>query len=637
VVEITNISLFGEHGIHGLALDPNFTTNGFLYVRYVSGERRCRIGRFHVVDNVAAPASEFVVWEASQPAGNIHLGGALEFGPDGKLYTSLGDGLDQPSAQDPGSSNGKILRLNADGSVPEDNPFVDDPAADPRVWAMGLRSPFRFAFDWPTERLWIGDVGSVGPSAREEVNLCEGGVNFGWPQQEGDRCFISDCSEFRTPVFAYPRTDPVYAPDLQSASITMGPVYRGSVYPASFDGNLFFADYANRWIRRLILNADGSARRDEPFVAPPHAGSIVDLKIGPDGLLYYVVIGFVEGEVPGVYRVEFNLDSDIPPIAVSSATNVAGGLPLRVQFSSAGSYDPDDDGQWLKFCWDFGDGQMSPEPDPEHVYTQPGVFSARLTVTSGLDSDVSDPIEITATFAPVGDIISPPEGTLYRAGDVIRFSGVGSDAEDGALAADAFSWQIHLIHGNHTHPLLGPIDGATSGEFAVATEGHTPDGTHYAIVLTLTDSDGLPTTIEREVFPEATRLTFASDPPGVTMLLDHEPTATPREVQSVVGFRHAIEARESVMINGTQYVFASWSNGQPRAHEFIAPPGGADLVAQYVADSVGNDGGQPAGDAEEDGPTASIFRPACPSVGGALLAVCAIGCLAARPRRMRNA
>lgn len=630
VVEITNISLYGEHGIHGLALDPSFDTNGYLYVRYVSAASRCRIGRFRVVGNVADPASEVVIWEATQSAAGHHLGGALEFGPDGKLYTSVGDMADPPSAQNLASTNGKILRLNVDGSIPEGNPFVDDPAADPRVWALGLRSPFRFSFDWPTERLWVGDVGSVGPSAREEVNLCNAGVNFGWPHQEGDRCYISDCSGFRTPVFAYPRTDPVYAPDLQSASITMGPVYRGSIYPAEFVGSMFFADYANRWIRRLIMNSDGSAKGDEAFVAPPYAGSVVDLKTGPDGLLYYVVIGFVEGEVPGVYRIEYNLDSDIPPVAVASATNVAGGLPLRVQFSSAGSYDPDDDSQWLSFCWDFGDGQKSSEANPEHVYTEPGIFSARLRITSGLDNDVSEPIEVTATFAPVGDIVSPAEELLYRAGDVIRFSGVGSDPEDGALGADAFSWQVHLLHGNHTHPLIGPIDGATSGEFSVATEGHTPEGTHYEIVLTLTDSDGLQTTIEREIFPEATMLTFASEPPGVTMLLDREPTGTPREIQSVVGFRHELEARETVEINGQAFVFRQWSNGGPRIQTFEAPTGGAALVAEYAATEP-NDG------VTTDPPTASDRLSLCPLLGTVAIVVCSAGFVLARVRRTGRA
>jgi glucose/arabinose dehydrogenase len=625
VLTFPNFNHYAEQGLHGMALDPNFASNGWIYVRYTTAEPRNRLSRFQIIGDVADPDSELVLWEAPRLASMWHHGGAVEFGPDGKLYTSTGDAVDPPTSQDPSLTLGKILRLEPDGATPADNPFLDRPEFDPRIWALGLRSPFRLTHDRPSGRMWIGDVGSFGPSAREEVNLCVPGANYGWPNQEGDGCYVENCADYMTPVFAYARTDPVYSADGQSASIILGPVYRSDVYPAEFAGSMFFADYANRWIRRLILNPDGSAVRDEPFMFAPHAGSIVDMRVGPDGLLYFVVIGYAEGETAGVYRIEFDPNFDRPPVAVASASPLVGDLPLHIQFSSAGSFDPDGDPAAMTFCWDFGDGESSSDADPEHSYTRPGLFEARLTVYSGENSDAAEPISIAATHLPLGKIITPDSATRYRAGEVIRFSGAGYDEEDGWLDAAAYSWEVHLIHASHTHPLVGPLTGVKSGEFTVAADGHGPENTHYAIQLTLTDSQGLSSTVETEIFPETTLLSFASDPPGVPILLDHEPTATPRDYLSVVGFHHQLEARETVEINGQAFVFRQWSNGQPRVQTFEAPQGGAALVAVYGAVESG-------GGVATDPPTASDRLVLCPLIGSILVVFCAAGCIATRAR-----
>lgn len=633
VLDLPNVSTLDEQGLHGIALDPEFAVNGLLYVRYTTTEPRNRLSRFRVVNDVADPASEQILWEAADLASAWHHGGDLAFGPDGMLYTSTGDAQRPIEAQDVGTTIGKILRIRADGSAPGDNPFASGPDADPRVWALGLRSPFRFSFDPATGRMWIGDVGSYGPTAAEEINRGAAGANYGWPNQEGNVCFIDNCTAYTLPAFAYRRDDARYSSDGLSASIIAGPVYRADVYPADFRGNVFFGDYANLWIRRLLVDENGAVVGDAPFLTAPKAGRVVDLRVGPDGLLYFVTIGLGEDEgAPAVYRIDFDPDFDRPPVAVASASPVAGNPPLLVQFSSAGSYDPDDPGAELVYCWDFGDGASSNDAHPTHEYTRPGRFQARLTVRSGKQADSAPPITITATKPPLGDIITPEIDTIYRAGQTIVFSGAGYDVEDGWLAPSAFTWDVDLVHANHVHPFLGPLVGVRQGRFVIPDDGHSPEDTHYRIRLTLTDSDRLTTIVERDVFPEVAPLVFLSEPSGVAIFIDGEPTTTPRAYNGLVGFRHHLEARETVERGGITYTFAGWSTGEPLAHTFETPEGGAEIIVRYVPATPPPDTPAATPGIDQGSARASDQSMTCPLLGWLGIGLAVVGVVRQRRR-----
>ena len=183
-------------------------------------------------------ASEFVVWETEVNNTEAHHGGGLDFGPDGKIYLTTGDGSIPKRAQDLNDVAGKILRINRDGSIPEDNPFVDGPGgfAD-EIWALGLRNPFRARWDLSTERFFIGEVGGNRQRISwEDLHLGSGGTNYGWPFCEGP-CDNPDfpscnCIEFTEPIFAYPHAR-------SGAAITGGIVYRGSQFPGKILRRLF--------------------------------------------------------------------------------------------------------------------------------------------------------------------------------------------------------------------------------------------------------------------------------------------------------------------------------------------------------------------------------------------------------------
>ncbi len=575
LLQLPSVATDNERGLLGIVLDPAFAQNGFVYLFFTHGSQlRNRVSRFTVTGGSAAPASELVVWQNTAQAAVWHQGGDLQFGPDGLLYISVGDHLNGQSAQSLSSQNGKILRVRADGTIPADNPFFDGtgPNAD-AVWARGLRNPFRFSIDQPTGRMLIADVGE---STFEEVNLGVRGANYGWPQCEGP----CGASGMTNPVHSYGRG--------VGSSITGGFVYRGTQFPAEYQGSYFFADYAGNWIRRLTFDGAGNVSAVRSFEPPdgrsdgPY-GDIVALAEGPDGSLWYLDAGPFEQNNAGAVRRIKNVNADQPPTAAAAAAPLTGPAPLTVTFSSAGSADPE--GRPVTYRWAFGDGGTSALANPTHTYASSGRYTVRLTTSDGTNETISAPLTVTAGSAPAATILAPTEGQGFRAGDVIGYSGSGSDPDDGALAGSALSWKIVFHHDDHIHPVL---DGATgsSGTLTVPATGHSFNGeTSYEIVLTATDEDGIQSSTAVRIRPEKAPVRLATSPSGLGLLLDGITRATPATQNEVVGFRYAVEAPSPQTLGADRYAFGAWSDGGARAHTVTVPPGGLDLTATFARDA----------------------------------------------------
>jgi len=579
-LQITNIGSAGvQQGIYDLTLDPDFANNHFYYVFYTLGTpNRDRVSRFTANSNLTetVAGSETVLYQDPLDANSEHHGGALNFASDGKLYFTTGEHFDAAAAQSLSSPRGKLHRINKDGTVPTDNPFYDGtgPNVD-SIWALGLRNPFRAYYDAPTNRLLVGDVGGNDYStAKEEVNVGARGANYGWPNSEGP------CSAPCTsPLYSYPHNG-------RDASITGGFVYHGTAFPASYHGSYFFADYTQNWIRRLTFDdsgnvsgvfnfepADGSL--DGPY------GDIVHLTEGPDGALYYVDLGYsdISGTfgVSKIRRIKY-VQSNQAPIAVASANPTSGPTPLDVSFSSAGSSDPE--GRPLSYAWTFGDGATSTEANPKHTYTSAGTYTARLTVSDGVNSTASPPITVSAGNRPVATILSPQDGSFFQAGDTITYAGDATDTEDGALPASAFSWNIDFLHEGHVHPGV-PVIGTKTGTFTIPSSGHDFSGnTRYRISLTVTDSDGLTSAQSVIIYPRKVNLTFGTVPSGRTLYLDGIAKATPFVYDTLVGFSHTIEARDQT-VGSTSYIFQSWSDGGAQQHSITVPNTDQAYTATY--------------------------------------------------------
>jgi glucose/arabinose dehydrogenase len=437
-LQLTNVGSAGvQQGIYDIALDPNFATNHYYYIFYTAGTpNRDRLSRFTANATLTGtvPGSEFILYQDPEDANAEHHGGAINFGNDGKIYLTTGENFQAGEAQDLTKPRGKILRINPDGTVPTDNPFYDGTGPNyDAVWALGLRNPYRAYYDAPTGRLNIGDVGGNDYStAIEEVDIGARGANYGWPNVEAP----NGNPAYTAPAYYYPHNG-------RDAAITGGFVYHGSQFPASYQGSYFFADYTQNWIRRLTFDANGNVNgvfNFEPAdgsVDGPY-GDIVYLTEGPEGALYYIDLGYsdISGTfgVSKIRRISYIQSSNQPPVASASATPTQGQAPLTVNFSSAGSSDPE--GQALGYQWTFGDGGTSTAANPQHTYSTAGQYQARLTVSDGVNSTPSTPLTISVGNAPTATILTPTAtDPLFKAGDVISFSGNATDVEDGTLPA----------------------------------------------------------------------------------------------------------------------------------------------------------------------------------------------------------
>jgi glucose/arabinose dehydrogenase len=281
-----NVSTNSEQGLLGIALDPNFDTNHFVYLYYTTSgasqnpppSAQNRISRFMISGNVINPASETVLLQGINAVNGNHNGGCLRFGQDGKLYAGVGDGGESDTAQDLASLNGKILRINPDGSVPNDNPFVGQGGRRGEIYAYGLRNPFRFTIRTSDQALVIGDVGQ---DTFEEVNVGGSGANFGWPIHEGP----SNAAGFVSPVHSYNHNG-------GGASITGGTFATSSSYPQGYQGHYFYADFILNKIVHFELRSNNTVANVAEF--GPSEGlsgistGIVDIVAGPSGDLYLV-------------------------------------------------------------------------------------------------------------------------------------------------------------------------------------------------------------------------------------------------------------------------------------------------------------------------------------------------------------
>ena len=602
---ISCVDSVGERGLLGIAVDPDYLSGGsanrFVYLYYtraVGGTGSpCAIaglpsGSYNSVvryrESGGTLTAEEVLLRGPSLEANNHQGGSVRFAPDKTLYISMGDNDTDadavPAARDLDDLRGKILRIHRDGTVPADNPFVGQAGKRPEIWAWGLRNPFRFSIDDTTGMVLIGDVGE---GAWEEIDLGLPGADYGWPCFESATPFRA-CSPAPTadtkPVFAYGHGGET--PPVTGNSVTGGPVYRGTSFPAEYQGQYFFGDYGSAWIRHATVDASGMLTDVSMFV--PDASGVVDMAVSPAGCLTWVGI---QGQ--GVRDVCYIGGSNGQPRAIATAAPMSGLAPLAVQFSGSGSSDPDEDP--LSYWWDLGDATTSTAMAPLKTYATDGVRQVVLTVDDGTETpnatDAAPPLRIVVgNRSPVGTISTPAPGAHYNAGDTVMFAGSATDPEDGTLPASGFSWTIRFHHGTHTHPFLGPLSGMTAGTFVVPTTGEDATDVFYRIVLTVTDSGsplGSAGMISQgsyvDILPNLTTVTVAPSPEGagLQLAIDQVPAIAPWSKPTVAGYPRTLTAPFAQTVRGATWLFVSWSDGGIREHAVIPPVAPATYTATY--------------------------------------------------------
>jgi glucose/arabinose dehydrogenase/regulation of enolase protein 1 (concanavalin A-like superfamily) len=546
-----------ETGVLGLALDPNFATNGYMYVAYTTPDEHSQLSRFTVTGGgtTASLTSEVVYMRGNQLQAAHHAVNDVHIGPDGKLWVSVGD-------NDPAITNGavltnvygKILRFNLDGTVPSDNPFLSVPGAVPSIYAYGLRNPFRFTF-LPNGKAMTEDTGS---SYWEELDTIQPGGNYGWDFYEGN-CF--SCG-YINPTYAYG-----HLPTDSAASALAA--YSGNVFPAQYAHTVFFGDYNRHDIEAVTFDPTYSAETSQT-VFDSSVGTIADLQEGPDGDLYYVSI--YEGQFWKIYPT-----GPFAPTAAASANPNAGLAPLATQFSSVGSGDPYN--LPLTYSWDFGDGSpASTNPNPSHSYGSVGTYTATLTVSNGSSIGSATTQVVVGSSPPAATMLSPTIGTTYNGGSAISFSGVATDALDGAEPGSAFSWRVDFISAGvvqpfYTYEAPGPFystSGVTSGSFQIPTDVSNTPSTFYRLTMTATDSLGLTTTVTRDIHPNLTGWTVGSNVAGSLVFVDGTLQRTPYTTSDVVGIQHVLMGLPEQVVGGTRYRLNGWADGSAMSDTFAS-------------------------------------------------------------------
>ena len=324
------VSSVGERGLLGVAFDPQFASNRFVYVYYTATTPNVhnRVSRFIAAGDVAQAGSETILMDLEPLGATNHNGGAIHFGTDGKLYIAVGENAVGANSQTLANRLGKILRINADGSIPTDNPFYNQAIGVNRsIWALGLRNPFTFAVQPLSGEMHINDVGQ---NTWEEINLGVAGANYGWPATEGP----TSNPAYRSPLLAYTHAS-------SGGCAISGGAFHSMLtvrLPYRYWGAYFFADLCGGWIRARHINGDVSELA--AGISQP-----VDLAFASDDSLYYLARG--GGSTTGVvYRISF--DGTAPSVALT-----ANGSIGPVVLSS-------DDPLQIEITFDAGSAPLNP-------------------------------------------------------------------------------------------------------------------------------------------------------------------------------------------------------------------------------------------------------------------------------------
>ena len=276
---VPDISLSDEGGLMGMVLHPKFTENRFVYLAYTyrdeQNQQNVRVVRYRETGETLVEPKTII---EAIPASKYHAGTRLRFGPDSKLYITTGDATKQKRAQNLNSINGKTLRLNDDGSIPSDNPFVNQKDARGEIWSYGHRNAQGMDFQPETGLMfqtehgpsWIDGVSLFKRSGGDEVNIVERGKNYGW-----DKISHSMTKkDMETPIIEF---SPAVAPG-------SGMFYRGNLFP-EFKNNFFFGALKGESIIRLVMDGRKIVSRDN--LLEKQYGRIREIAEAPNGSIWF--------------------------------------------------------------------------------------------------------------------------------------------------------------------------------------------------------------------------------------------------------------------------------------------------------------------------------------------------------------
>lgn len=579
-LKLANIDFTNERGLSGLCFHPDYPRTAYVYAYYtVKDQDHNRLSRFRVVNNVVDVKSETILLEFDKLMGTIHNAGVLRFGPDRKLYVSVGDGSTASAPQSLTSLLGKVLRLNDDGSIPTDNPFYGQTTGLYRaIYALGFRNPFSMDIDPVSGRIYVGDVGS---DAWEEINDVQSGRNYGWPVIEGRRTNQDAPANY---------TDPLYTYDHDAGCAVTGlAVYNPPTarFPADYQGRLFFADYCGGYIRTLDPTSGRLINTLVTDIDRPIA-----MVTSPDGYLYYLARAGMGGGSQqdntstwngSLHKVSF-FDSGLPYVSSqSSGAFVPVGEPVTFEVNAVGQ-------KPLIYRWYRNGKLINGASQSSYTLNSPtlsdnsAVFRCLVSNALGTDSSETIPLRVVQGQRPIARIRQPLTNATYRGGDVLAFAGEALNANQQSLGSAKLTWWVNFHHEDHIHPALEPVTGFATGTYTVPRVGETSTDVWYRINLRATDVSGLTADTYVDVKPEVATVTIASSQTGVKVYLDGEPRQVGTAFEAVVGTQRSIEVKPYFAAPNGFFKFLGWSNGQrTNAITYQIPMTNSTLSLNYEA------------------------------------------------------
>lgn len=466
------------------------------------------------------------------------------------------------------SSHGKVLRLNADGTIPEDNHGVvvdgRGGAVLDEIHASGMRNPFRGRWDMESGLYLIGVVGGNNQdTAMEDIKSIVSGANYGWPHCEGP-CGNPDfptcsCAKYEPPLLSYPHHG-------EGKSLTGGVVYRGGAFPADpYDGAYFFADYVEGWVRyaHLVLPTAPGERPTLSNVTDfaEDVGPIVVLAEAPDGALWYANLWgnvrrfvYTDGSAAPVVSQPYVTEDN-----VAAAAAAPMGATVNVTWAVVAT---DADGDALTFEWYPGDGTgplTTATPVLTHTYSTSGRYHAYVRVSDGVRAVRSVGSVLDVGPAPLVTLSSPTDGATFVAGQTLALR--GSATHNGApLDPALLTWHVLFQHDAHTHPAVTAATGGAH-DLPIGTSGHSYTGrTAYAIKVTATAPGGVQSTATVTVWPAKVNVTVHTSPPGLPVEVDGLPHVTPYTEDTLANFTHAVCVQSVQCLNGRTMAFVGWQD-----------------------------------------------------------------------------
>jgi len=634
-----------ERGLLGVAVDPKFGTEGNNYVYFYYTHKRSvcpvkqpadprnpynRVSRFEMDgDTIVKTSEEVLIDGIPSPNGN-HNAGDLHFGNDGKLYVSVGDGscdyaektkcqYENDASRDGNVLLGKILRINPDGTIPDDNPYtgansapcsnesggiarIGDGEKCRETFVSGFRNPFRFAIDPDAERtrLFINDVGGQRWEEVDEAvfgpnSTLDSGNDYGWNVCEGrhDNPYRGGQANCDGATYTGPIHEYNHSTGCESITASAF-VPDDARWPDSFKDAYLYGDFVCGKIFSLTPRDAGGYSRTT-FAGGLGLRTAVAMDFGPykstRQALYYA--SFEDGGM--IRRIAYEAGNQDPVAALKTADGKNYDAGLTMSFDASGSTDAEN--QPLTYVWDFGDGtepETTTAATKSHTYEKRGEYNVSVTVRDDT-TGVSDPPARMTVYpgdTPPGrpSITSPADESIFtvppKEGDTaqenITATGSATDPDGDAVTLE---WEVVQHHdANHTHP----YDNGKGETFTFP--GAEPEGlysmepqeNYLEVRLTAKDSLGLssePATIELR--PRTVDLRFVPNPSDLRLRIGGKIFRGPRTLTSWVGYDMNVTAPRQRDSDGRTWAFKSWSDGGPAAHTIDSPEDQRTFTATF--------------------------------------------------------